>query len=243
MSTARKDIFRDYDKIGKVCYRRSDIASRVRIQVKPPGEVVVTLPSKVTLAAAETFLLLKADWVIKQCSKLITKQERMTIFLPDLYFSTRQHRMEMIPEDRSNIRIRVIEGKMIVSYPGLLAAEDPIVQQACRKAVISALSIEARDYLPDRCRDLANHHSLKVAEISVRNNRSRWGSCSSNGNISLNIHLMRLPDELIDYVLLHELAHTIHRDHSPRFHAFLEQLFPFHRGAEKRLRRYSPGIF
>lgn len=75
----------------------------------------------------------------------------------------------------------------------------------------------AKDMLTARLRFLASRHGYKFNRVTVRNQKTLWGSCSSDNDISLNINLIHLPPELIDYILLHELAHTKAKDHSPNF--------------------------
>lgn len=86
------------------------------------------------------------------------------------------------------------------------------------------LDREARTHLPNRVAELAAEHGFEVARCRVRRARSRWGSCSAKGTISLNRNLMFLPPRLVDALILHELAHTRVFDHSPRFWAELAGL-------------------
>jgi predicted metal-dependent hydrolase len=76
---------------------------------------------------------------------------------------------------------------------------------------------EAREVLTTRLAQLAKQHGFRYNKVSIRNQRTRWGSCSSRNNLSLNVRLMSLTQELVDYVLLHELVHTRIHDHSKRF--------------------------
>ena len=94
-------------------------------------------------------------------------------------------------------------------------------------------------YLPNRLKELADLHGLTYNKVSVRNTKTRWGSCSYHNNISLNLHLMRLPDHLIDYVLLHELAHTKVKNHSIDFWSYLEKLMKGSRGFDKELKKFN----
>ncbi|MFR9620023.1 MAG: YgjP-like metallopeptidase domain-containing protein [Rikenellaceae bacterium] len=89
---------------------------------------------------------------------------------------------------------------------------------------IEELRQRAKGYLPQRCAALAAQHKLQFNKLTIRATRSKWGSCSGQNNISLSIFLMTLPPHLIDFVILHELTHTIHHNHSPRFHAHLNTL-------------------
>lgn len=86
------------------------------------------------------------------------------------------------------------------------------------------LLAEARVYLPARLKELADLHGFTYNRLTLRNSRTRWGSCSSKKNINLSIYLMKLPKHLIDYVILHELCHLIHMNHSPAFWALLDTL-------------------
>lgn len=96
----------------------------------------------------------------------------------------------------------------------------------------------AKEVLPKRLRELAERYSFEYNSVRIKHNSSNWGSCSRKGNINLNLNLVRLPDELRDYVLLHELCHLRHPDHGPRFHALLESLCPCHLAMQRELRGY-----
>jgi predicted metal-dependent hydrolase len=94
---------------------------------------------------------------------------------------------------------------------------DPGSRLAVARQVSVLLRRLARDCLPQRLSVLADRHGLSYHRVQVRGQRTLWGSCSSNGTISLNYKLLFLSPALVDYVLLHELAHTKHLDHSPAF--------------------------
>ena len=122
------------------------------------------------------------------------------------------------------------------------------VQQRQRKRIgsehiptpeeIEALRREAKVVLPKRLAELAERYSFEYNSVRIKHNSSNWGSCSRKGNINLNLNLVRVPDELRDYVILHELCHLRHPDHSPAFHALLESLCPGHLAKQKALRSY-----
>lgn len=83
-------------------------------------------------------------------------------------------------------------------------------------------------------RRLSEATGLKCRKLSIRASRTKWGSCSGRNHISLSLFLMTLPEHLRDYVIVHELCHTVHHDHSPRFHALVDRLVG---GREKALNR------
>ena len=93
---------------------------------------------------------------------------------------------------------------------------------------IESLRAAAKAYLPDRLRSLAAKYGFRFNRVTIKHNTSNWGSCSSKGNINLNLNLMRVSRPLQDYILLHELTHLHHPDHGPAFHAELERLLAAH---------------
>ncbi len=98
---------------------------------------------------------------------------------------------------------------------------------------IEALRKAAKATLPNLVRVVAERFGFRYGNVTIRATRSKWGSCTATNNLSLSLYLMTLPDHLQEYVITHELCHTIHHDHSPRFHALLERCLG---GREKALR-------
>lgn len=102
------------------------------------------------------------------------------------------------------------------------------VREAASAAVapeqIEAMRKEAKELLPRRLSELAERYGFNFSRIFIKHNSSNWGSCSSRGNINLNLNLVRLPQLLRDHVILHELCHLRHPNHGPEFHALLERL-------------------
>jgi predicted metal-dependent hydrolase len=101
---------------------------------------------------------------------------------------------------------------------------------------------EAEFWLKHRLHALAAQHGFSYERVRIMNARTRWGSCSSRGTISLNVALMRLPEELRDYVILHELTHTREMNHSKAFWAELGRYYPSYKVARRRMKKYSPHL-
>ncbi|MFO7924357.1 MAG: SprT family zinc-dependent metalloprotease [Bacteroidales bacterium] len=112
------------------------------------------------------------------------------------------------------------------------AFKSPLSAQERRKAE-DLLRQRALEYLPGRTAELAAEHGFSYRRVSIRRSRTRWGSCSAVNNINLSIFLMQLPRHLADYVILHELVHTVHRNHSPAFWNLLDE----HTGNARALAR------
>ncbi len=98
------------------------------------------------------------------------------------------------------------------------------------------------NYLISRCLELAKIHHFSIKKITLRKQKTVWGSCSYKNNISLNSNLAFLTDDLIDYVILHELAHTKIKNHSKKFWALLEQILPNYKILNRQLRSFSPSF-
>lgn len=104
---------------------------------------------------------------------------------------------------------------------------------------VAKLRAAAKEYLPARLAELASEHGFTYNKVFIKHNVSNWGSCSSKGNINLNLNLMRLPSHLRDYIMLHELCHLKHLNHGPEFHALLESLCPDYRSCDAELKSWK----
>ncbi len=102
------------------------------------------------------------------------------------------------------------------------------------KEDIERMRAEAKALLPRRVAELASRFGFDYGKVTVRAARTKWGSCTGRNDISLSLYLMTLPEHLRDYVIIHELCHTVHHDHSPRFHALVDRVTD---GCEKLLAR------
>lgn len=118
---------------------------------------------------------------------------------------------------------------------------DPNTQRA-RDAKKKILTKQARDYLPYRLEYLAKLYGYSYDKCRLSHAATRWGSCSSNRTISLNIGLMQVPEVLRDYVIIHELAHLNHMDHSAAFWAEVAEHDPRYKEHRKKLKMFSPGV-
>lgn len=114
------------------------------------------------------------------------------------------------------------------------ASMPPQLSPAEQKAHVEELRRAAKADLPGRIARLSEVTGLKYEKLTIRASRTKWGSCSGRNHISLSLFLMALPEHLRDYVIIHELCHTVHHNHSPRFHALVDRLVG---GREKALNR------
>ena len=123
-----------------------------------------------------------------------------------------------------------------------MAARRPVAEPldaAGERLRIESLRRAARSDLPERVERVARRFGFVYGKVSIRVMRTRWGSCSPRNDLSLNLYLMLLPEPLRDYVIVHELCHTVHHDHSPRFHALVNRCLDGREAEfERALKRY-----
>lgn len=143
-------------------------------------------------------------------------------------------RVDYVPTGSRHVRATESAG-------ATLSVRGPIDQPGPVHAALRRwLARRAKSHLVDRLDELSADHRLPYRRATIRFQRSRWGSCSSRGTISLNARLMFLRPELVRCVLVHELCHTAHLDHGPGFRALLDRLEPRHRALHREL-RHGPG--
>lgn len=112
----------------------------------------------------------------------------------------------------------------IIEVPVGFSASNVASQKALRDVLVEVLREEAKILLPQKLSYFSDQYGFHFHKVTIKHNSSNWGSCSRAGNINLNLNLIRLPEPLCDYVLLHELCHLKEPNHGPRFHALLERL-------------------
>ena len=212
------------ESIGAIVFEKNNRIKNLRITVRPLKGVIVSYPRHVSFSNAYKFVEEKKDWIRKSLDKIKELETSHTVFKPGLEYTTRHHQLFFILKPEGDLTVKVGKGFINVFY----TSEDQILtetgQAIIRKGVDFALRKEAKQILPERIQNLAFRNHMTFADLRLKNLKSRWGSCSSRNNINLNIHLVRLPDHLIDYVILHELAHTIEKNHGKGFWKLLEEL-------------------
>jgi predicted metal-dependent hydrolase len=214
-------------------YKRRDARS-IKISLGHGNDIRVTMPIWVPYKAGLEYLKSKSNW--------IEANRRPAAHLLHGTRIGKAHQLVYFPRQVSTVSARVTQTEIRVSHPVNLSASHESVQTAAKKASQKALRQEAQILLPQRLMQLAEQHDFEFASVKVKNLRSRWGSCSPQKEIALNIYLMQLPWQLIDYVLLHELTHTKHLNHSADFWSELETCLPGAKQLRKDLRTYQPSI-
>ena len=207
-------------------------ARRYILRVRPDGTLRVTIPRGGSRAAAVDFLRRHLSWVARERARV--RKERAPVVWT--------HGSSILYEGLSHqLRIEASAGSLNVRYADRSV---PVGSSAdVRAQVEQDLRHVARERLVRRLYELADRFGLQVSRVTIRNQYSRWGSCSRSGAIALNFRLVQMPPDVRDYVLIHELMHLKQQNHGRRFWALVESACPEFREAERWLRREGRGLF
>jgi predicted metal-dependent hydrolase len=236
--TSSKTVF--MPEIGDVLLSKNKQSRGISIKVKMGGKVTVTLPWRTAYSEAETFLIKKQEWIKEAIVKMAHLSEsKIKVYDKSIPNITLNHSLDIAIHESNQILLRVSGNIISVKHPENIAVTDKSVQDVIKKGMLFAMKSEAKKYLPLRLKQLAEEKGLQYRRVSIRDSKTRWGSCSGVNNINLSFHLMKVPVHLIDYVILHELAHTIHKNHGRGFWSFLEELSGNAKLYAKEMKKYS----
>lgn len=206
--------------VGQVyVYKRSGVRN-LRLSIRSDGSVRVTIPSWSPYTTGVSFAQSRAEWIRKHAIAPPTG-------LVGGQMIGKSHHLKFIvaaSATKSTSRLRQTE--IVITHPADLATNSEPVQKIATTASLRALRLQAAHLLPMRLQELATKHGFSYKSVTIKNLKTRWGSCDQDANITLNLYLMQLPWSLIDYVLLHELTHTRVMRHGPPFWSAMEAIEP-----------------
>jgi predicted metal-dependent hydrolase len=223
--------------IGTVKLYKRKGSRALRLTVSLAGEVRVSIPYWLPYDAGARFASTKVDWIQAQL------RERTTTVLIDGQAIGKSHHMNFVSDSAvSRITARVQGQQIRITHPDYILFNDPEVQVIAERAAIRALRVQAERLLPQRLQTLAAVHGFTYKSSAVKRLTSRWGSCDNETNIILNLYLIQLPWELIDYVVIHELTHTRALNHGPDFWNEFEKHLPEAKKLRRQIKQYRPVI-
>ncbi len=226
----------DIADIGPVRFVKTERSRSMRLSVNTHG-VRVSLPRWTPYVVGIAFVKQHTAWIQSEQSK-----SNLPLLLNGHKIG-KLHTLQFIqiPKHDEN-RTRVTPTKLLVTHHPSEATTSRDVQLRAEQAATRALKKEATVLLPPRLKALADAHGLAHGTITIKNLKRRWGSCDKQQNITLNLFLMQLSWQQIDYVLCHELAHTKHMNHSAAFWHEVERMLPDARMIAKRVRHIQPAL-
>ena len=222
----------------KINFKKSKRAKNISVRIKPFEDVTVIVPRFSSFKNAEYFVYQKLNWIKKTIIKIQKFKKPNTTFDVNKDYATKFHKIRI---SISNDKFYINRSDEIISlnFPSKTNLKSHNIQSQIKDLIVRVLKEEAKIYLPKRTYSLASQKQIQFQKVSIRNTKTRWGSCSHKNNISLSLHLMKLPYELIDYVILHELAHILVKNHSKEFWETLEKICPNSKELDKKLKNYD----
>jgi hypothetical protein len=220
--------------------RRSARRATVALTVDA-GKLVVTAPAETTIDRLNAVVRHKGPWVVQRIGHArelpAPLSAREFVSGETVRYLGRQYRLNVV-DGAGTPRIR--GGWYHVPIPPGLS--DPARPHEVRTRLIGSLREHASLYLPDRLAELCCRLRIERPSIIVREQRKRWGSCDATGILRINWRIIQAPIALVDYVLVHELAHLEHRSHGPAFWRTVELWLPDYEARRKRLRVLGPQL-
>lgn len=206
----------------------------LKLKVEANGEVVVVTPPRVPASKIQAFVEAHLGWIVRIQATL---QSRHTLSHDDQTVSLfgKKYTKQIVNDPDHRIGVRVEGENLIINIISEREKSPPASEIA--KQIDRFIKNTAEKYLIPRTHQLAETMGIKFKRISLRQQKSRWGSCSSEGNLNFNWRLVHYPTPVIDYVIIHELAHRREMNHSSAFWHIVKEYDPAfaqHRGWLKR---------
>lgn len=216
-------------ELGTITWKVNAKARRMTFRTKPEG-VFATVPTGTTQKEVEKAIETLRPKLLKAKEKAKPKPLIDLNYRIDAEF----FKLSLVSGNRERFLSHSELGEMRIICPPNADFNDAGLQEWLKKVIVEALRRNAKIVLPPRLYMLSMKHGLPYEQLKINSSKGRWGSCSAKKHINLSCYLMLLPSHLIDYVLLHELAHTKEMNHSEKFWALLDKLTD---GKAKALRK------
>lgn len=227
--------------IGEIKVRRSANIKYLRIRMAPGRGIWVSVPFGVSRKQTEKFLEENRDWIVQNRKNMEVYEQDTGVGLKiGAEIQTKMHTLKIVETKQLKPSYKIEQNIITLGIPEKV--EFNRIEKIVGQFLLEIYAMESRQYLPQRVKMYADRFGFKYGRLSFRDNVSNWGSCSFENNISLNIKLMKLPDEIIDYVILHELCHTIEKNHSVDFWKLVGKVCPDYAVLRSRLRKYNTRI-
>lgn len=221
---------------------RTNRRKTVGIYVDPQSGIIVRSPRFLRIAEIREVVKKKAKWIIEKQRLLKNLGHAGTAreFISEETFPYlgREYRLKVTKTDsKREETCKLINGKFVVNIDKHSAGNG--AENAVRRVLENWFQERAAHKIGDRVRLYAQQTGRWPKRIEIKNHRSRWGSCSHDGVLRFNWKIIMAPLSLLDYVVVHELCHLIHLNHSPRFWKKVEAIIPDYISTRKKLREYS----
>lgn len=209
----------------KYSIKKSDRRT-VCITVKPDLSIEVRAPLQMKQSEIESFVLSKHDWIEKTIAKMSAASPAEITYGSKIKFFGEE------------LILTQAECKKAASSDNLLLVPQGLSSDNLKEQIVGFYRAEAKNYLPERVKEISQETGLKYSSLLINSAKTHWGSCTAD-RIHLSCLLMAASPDTIDYVIIHELAHTVHHNHSKNFWALVAKHCPDYKTRRKELKIYT----
>ncbi|MBI3977943.1 MAG: M48 family metallopeptidase [Chloroflexi bacterium] len=213
----------------------------VEIRVDPDKGVVVAAPMRAPAAEIREIVAKRAAWIVQQTSRqLLQPRRKEFVGGESLPFLGQHLPLSVLDADVRRTVVACDRSSLSLTVPARLVGEERRID--VERAVVRWYAERAAEEILQRVRHWAGLAGLSVSLVLIRNQRKRWGSCSADGTLRFNWRLILAPPAVVDYVVVHELAHLRVRNHSPAFWAEVAKLMPDYQLQRAHLKEIGPSL-
>lgn len=213
----------ELDGVGEVLLKKFKSSKKISLKIKRTGEVLVTMPLSVSYQQGIDFVFQQKQWIVEMLKKVEGAKQEI-IINNDINNNFKLFTVNFVPHPRKSVNAKYVSHQLTILYPDLLPISNAEIQGFVRNTIRNVLRFEAKKALPIRIDELAKSFGFTYNGVSIRSSVTRWGSCNAQKHINLSFYLMLLPKELIDYVILHELCHTVEMNHGDKFYKLMDKV-------------------
>ena len=222
-----------------IILKRRSRQRSLRINVHQDGRIVATANKSVPIRVIRDFILSRWTWLEDAHQKALEHQKKFPVYQfvsgEKFLFLGEERTLEFRGHARSSYRAQIEGDRLVVLTPNDSIANS----QKVRQAVTQFYKINGEKYLRPRLEHWRQQMGLQPKKVSFRGAKTSWGSCSRSGAISLNWKLLFAPPEVIDYVVIHELSHMVHFNHSSKFWGLVAKYSPNYKEAKRWLHEFE----
>lgn len=211
-----------HPSLGVIKIKLLKNARYLTFKIAPDGTPTISAPHRTSMRTISSFLKQNES----ELQKHIAEHQSVHTYHDGAKIGLTHTLKHIVRPSVDSHHATLTKNLLVVVTPTAKAIDIPEVQTTIREKIILCLKKQAKQYLPARLEKLSQEIQISYSKVRLTHSQSRWGSCSSNGTISLNIALMTCTLEQIDYVIYHELAHRTHMNHSEDFWNLLKRYMP-----------------
>ncbi len=229
-----KTVTYQLEGVGPVLIQKKKGTKRVSVRIDHDGNPKVTLPYFAPYKFAYEFVESRKEWIMDHATS--------TPLISDGSIIGNQFRINLQTTAGEKYRHKLKDNSITISIPASAVAGSDQAQEHIRAKIIESLRSVAKKDFPKRIRQLSETLGLEFNNLTIKKTHSRWGSCSRGQNINLSLYLAQLDQSLVEYVMIHELCHTKHLNHSKSFWTLVEKCEPNHKELRKTLKSIKPTL-